>query len=78
MSATVILGPRAAAETVCHEEQMRVWAHEIVVSLGMSGFLRDLDYGELNEVHALVEGEIRSIIEMAFDHPEAKTIRRNR
>jgi hypothetical protein len=76
MSTTIILGPAAAAEAVCHQEQMQIWSHEIVVALGMNGYLRELDYGEVNEVHAVVESELRSIIEMAFDHPEARTILR--
>lgn len=76
MSATVILSPQAAAAEVCHAEQMQIWVHEIVVALGMGGYLRELDYGELTDVHSTIESELRSIIEMAFDHPEARTIKR--
>jgi hypothetical protein len=74
--ATIILGPKAAAKTVCHDEQLRIWAHEVMVSLGMAGYLRDLSYGELSDVEELIGGEIKNIIEMAFDHPEARTIRK--
>ncbi len=77
MSATIILTPARAAEEVCHPEQMQIWVHEIVCSLGMAGLLRDpLTYDEVLEAHALVESELRTIIEMAFDHPEARTIKR--
>lgn len=77
MSATVILSPQAAAAEVCHDEQMEIWSHEIVVGLGMAGLLKDpLDSSELAEAHSVVKDELRSIIEMAFDHPEARTIKR--
>lgn len=77
MSATVILSPAAAAAEVCHDEQMTIWSHEIVVALGMAGLLRDpLTYDEGLEAHSVVASELRSIIEMAFDHPEARTIKR--
>lgn len=79
MSATVILGPQAAAEAVCHDEQMVVWASEIVGMLSLGGYLReDLDYSEGVDLANDVKRELRSIIEMALDHPEAVTIRRRR
>ncbi|MCC6775611.1 MAG: hypothetical protein IT537_03085 [Hyphomicrobiales bacterium] len=78
MTATVILGPAKAAEMVCHEEQLRIWAHDnIIGALALGGYLRDdLSYHESIEMEHDIMRELRRIIEMAFDHPEAKTIRR--
>lgn len=77
MSATVILGPKAAAEAVCHDEQMVVWASDFVGMLSLGGYLRsDLSYSEGVDLTEDVKRELRSIIEMAFDHPEARTIKR--
>lgn len=77
MSATIILGPKAAADAVCHDEQLRIWAHEIVGRLSMESYLRDdLSYDDGVEMERAVMDEVKSIIEMAFDHPEARTIRR--
>ncbi len=79
MTATVILNPQAAAETVCHDEQMVVWASDFVGMLSLGGYLREnLDYSEGVDLTEAVKRELRSIIEMAFDHPEARTIRRAR
>ena len=79
MTATVILGPAAAAEAVCHDEQLRVWADDMISAIGMQGdFLKDLAYCDLVDLHSVVEREIKSIVESAFDHPEAATIRRQR
>lgn len=76
---TVILNPAAAAEAVCHEEQLRIWAEEITGSLSMAGYIReDMSYDDVIDLGKVVEREIKNIIEMAFDHPEARTIRRTR
>ena len=76
-TAVVILAPQAAVEAVCHEEQMVVWASDLVGMLSMGGWLRDdIDYGEGVDLDLAVRRELRSIIGMAFDHPEAKTIKR--
>jgi hypothetical protein len=78
MSATIILNPAAAAETVCHEEQLRIWAHDhIVGALALGGWLRDdLSYADGIDLEDAMMREIKSIIESAFDHPEARTIKR--
>ncbi len=77
MSATVILTPEAAADQVCHEEQLRVWAHDnIVGALALGNFLRDLSYDEVLDLDHTIMRELKSIIKMAFDHPEARTIKR--
>ncbi len=77
MSATVILGPAAAANEVCHDEQMVIWASDFAGMLSMGGWLRDdIDYSEGVDLHEAIKRELRSIIESAFDHPEAKTIKR--
>lgn len=73
---TVILGPKAAAEAVCHDEQMTVWASDLIGMLSLGGYLRDdIDYTEGVELDHAIKRELRSIIHMAFDHPEAKTIK---
>ena len=75
----VILGPKMAAEVVCHDEQLRIWTDDhVLAALSMSGFLREgLSYDDVIELHGIVAREIKSIIQSAFDHPEAKTIRRS-
>ena len=78
MSATIILSPAAAANEVCHEEQLRIWAHDnIVGALALGDWLRDdLSYDDKIELEHTMMREIKRIIEMAFDHPEARTIKR--
>lgn len=78
MTATIILGPAAAAETVCHEEQLRIWAHDhIEGALALGGWLReDMTYQDGVEMEHAIMRELKSIIESAFDHPEARTIKR--
>ncbi len=77
MTATVILSPAAAADAVCHDEQMVVWASDFAGALSLGGWLReDLDYSDGVDLQEAIKRELRSIIAMAFDHPEAKTIRR--
>lgn len=74
---TIILAPAAAADAVCHDEQMTVWASGFVGMLSLGGYLRDdLDYEEGLDLDSDVKRELRSVIEMAFGHPEAKTIKR--
>jgi hypothetical protein len=75
--ATVILNPAAAAETICHEEQLRIWAHEVIAALGMENYLNFSSYDDQIDMERIVMREIKSIIESAFDHPEARTIRRS-
>lgn len=78
MSATIILGPAAASEAVCHEEQLRIWASDdIIGALALGGYLRDdLSYDEQIDLERDMMREIKSIIEIAFNHPAAVTIRR--
>lgn len=80
MMGTVTLTPIAAAEAVCHEEQLRIWAHDhIIGALSTGNFLRDdLIYDEIVELEDAMMREIKCIIESAFDHPEAVTIRRTK
>jgi len=76
MSAVVILSPAAAAEAVCHEEQLRIWAHDdIIGALAMTDFLRDdMSYDDGIELERLIMHELKDIIASAFDHPEARTL----
>jgi hypothetical protein len=77
MSAVVILNPQAAVDQVCHDEQMTIWASDFVGMLSLGGYLRDdLSYGEGVDMTEDVKRELRSIIKSAFDHPEARTIKR--
>lgn len=73
----VILNPAAAADAVCHEEQLRIWAEEIVGCLSMEGYIReDMSYDDAIDIQKMIMREIKSIVEAAFDHPESRTIRR--
>ncbi len=75
--ASIILSPAAAAETVCHEEQLVVWSSDVVGLLSMMGWLRDdLSYDDGVELDLAIQGEIKRIVQSAFDHPEARTIKR--
>lgn len=77
MADVVILGPVAAAAEVCHDEQMVIWASDFAGMLSMEGWLReDIDYSEGVDLHEAIKRELRNIIESAFDHPEARTIKR--
>lgn len=74
---TVILTPEAAVEAVCHDEQMTVWGSDFTGMLSLGGWLRDdLDYADGVELGEAIKRELRTIIGMAFNHPEAKTIKR--
>lgn len=78
--ADVILNPAAAAEIVCHDEQLQIWANDhIMGALALGGYLRDdLSYDEVVALAIDMKREIKRIVELAFDHPEAATIRRKR
>lgn len=72
-----ILLPSAAVEHICHEEQMVIWSGDLIGALSMAGVLRDdLEYSEVAELHDTVKLALKSIIGMALDHPEARTILR--
>lgn len=59
-------------DLVCHEEQLQVWADELVSDLAMGGFLREgMDYSDNVDCHQRVASEIKRIVTSAFDHPEA-------
>ena len=70
------LDPAAAAALVCHDEQLLIWADEIIGALSMEGYIReDMTYADGIDLHHLVMREIKSIIEAAFDHPELPRVR---
>lgn len=75
---TIILTPSAAAAEVCHDEQLRIWAHDhILAALSMAGYLSDdLSYDDRIDMEQMVMREIKSIVQSAMDHPEAFTVRR--
>jgi hypothetical protein len=73
----VVMLPAAAVEAVCHEEQMVIWANDVMGALSMGNFLRDdLSYDEIVDLDHAIRQEIKSIIGMALNNPEAATIRR--
>lgn len=76
----VIANPRRAAEEVCHDEQMQIWAHEVLVAVGMCDCFRDFHptTEDVIELEAAISQELRSIIRSAFNHPEARTVLRKR
>lgn len=74
---SVILLPTRAMEEVCHEEQLRIWAHEVVCALGMENYLNISSYADSVDIEEIVKREIKSIIEAAFNHPAAVTIQRS-
>ncbi len=69
----IVLLPSAAVDRICHDEQMVIWAGDVTGALSIGDFLRDLDYSEGIELQECLKREIRSIIRMALDHPEART-----
>lgn len=72
---SITLLPAAAVDRICHDEQMTVWSSDFAGALSIAGYLRDdLDYDDVLGVHEVIQREIRSIIRMALDHPEARTI----
>jgi len=71
MAAILLTHPAKAAENVCHDEQLQIWAHEVFCRLATEDYIRDLDYGEQVEVEIILREEIKKIIGMAFTHPEA-------
>lgn len=73
---TVILTPAAAAEEVCHEEQLRIWADDLLSALGMEDYLKFSSYADKIDMERIVMREIKSIAEAIFDHPAAWTVRR--
>lgn len=76
MTATIVLTPQRAAETVCHDEQMVIWASDFLGMLNLGGWLReDMTYDDGVEAGEAIKRELRSIIEAAFDHPEARTMK---
>jgi len=69
----IVLLPSAAVDRICHDEQMVIWAGDLAGALALGDFLRDLDYSEGVDLQECLKREIRSIIRMALDHPEART-----
>ena len=57
----------ADVERVCHEEQLQVWADEVIQSLNAGGYLRDdMTYDEVIGVARTLAGEIKNIVAVAF------------
>ena len=72
MTATILVHPAKAAENVCHDEQLLIWANDLIGAMSMGEYLNDdLAYEAGIDLHELIKGEIKRIIEMAFTHPEA-------
>lgn len=72
VSALILRHPAKAAQEVCHEDQLTSWSGDLVGALSLGEFIRDdLSYDDVIALHQLVQKEIKSIVEMAFTHPEA-------
>lgn len=77
MADVIVLDAKRAVEEVAHEEQMTIWVGEVLGALSLCNALRDdLTGGDVVELHKVVARELRDILEMAFDHPAARTIMR--
>jgi hypothetical protein len=73
MSAIILNHPAKAAEMVCHDDQMVIWAGDFVWMLSVGDWLKaDLSYDDGLELQAAISRELKSIIAMAFTHPELK------
>lgn len=64
------------AQAVCHEEQMTVWSGDFATALGANGYLCDLSYDEVVELHQTIQLELQRIIASAMQHPEASRVLR--
>lgn len=72
MAAVILTHPAKAAELVCHDEQLLIWADDLVGYMNMEGWLRDdLSYSDGVELLEAVKREIKKIVGHAFTHPEA-------
>jgi hypothetical protein len=75
--ASITLTPTQAVEAVAHDEQMTVWAADFIGMLSLGDYLSDdLDYERQLDLSNDVKRELRRILFAAFDHPEARTIKR--
>ena len=71
MSAVLLNHPAKAAELVCHDEQLMIWADDLIGLLSMEDWLKDsLSYDDGIDLQKAVMRELKSIIAMAFTHPE--------
>ena len=71
MSAVLLNHPAKAAELVCHDEQLMIWADDLIGLLSMEDWLKDaLSYDDGIDLQKAVMRELKSIITMAFTHPE--------
>lgn len=76
---SLVLGPARAADLACHDEQLEVWANDVIGYLSMEGWLRDdLSYDDIIDLNEAVKREIKRIVASAFAHPEVNCIRRVR
>lgn len=72
MAAVLLTHPAKAAEIVCHDEQMVVWAGDFASMLNAGGWLRDdLSYDDGIDLQEAIKRELKRTIEIAFTHPEA-------
>lgn len=72
MTAILLTHPAKAAEQVCHDDQLLIWAEEIMGHLNIKGFFRDdLSYDDGIEIMGIIQDEIKGIVLSAFTHPEA-------
>lgn len=64
--------PEELASAVCHEDQMIIWASEILDYF--SEYLREMrSYDDIIDLNLAAQGAVRHIVKGAFSHPEAQT-----
>ncbi|PHQ63186.1 MAG: hypothetical protein COC10_07465 [Sphingobium sp.] len=75
MTSTLTLLPSAAADRICHRDQMDVWSNDVAGALGLADLLRDdLSYDDVVTLHDVLQRELRSVIGMALDHSAVRAI----
>ena len=58
------------AERVCHEEQLRVWASDLIGALSMDNYIHDdMSYDDVLDLERVVMREIKSVVVSALRHP---------
>ena len=67
---TTMSAETSEADCVCHDEQLQVWAQEMMEALMFGDFLRDgLSYADGVYLEHVVMREIKEIVTRAFSHP---------
>ena len=57
--------PQVAAETVCHQLQLTIWAQEIMEAIEPH-IAPDSSYGDMVDLSLSIQRELKSFVEAAF------------